>query len=129
MSLLWQGHDRTAIELPGHQADLVAAVRAAVKPGTPVIGLLVHGGTLALGPAGDQLDAILSAWYPGLEGGHAIAMTIFGDSSPAGRSPVTWYSSTDVLPSQDGNMNEDAGGGVTYRFFKDWKKSVVYVIV
>lgn len=120
-----EGHDRNAIELPGHQADLVAAIRNAVGPSTPVIGLLVHGGTLALGDAGSQLDAIMSAWYPGLEGGHAIAETLFGDYSPAGRTPVTWYSSTDVLPSP-GEMDESAGGGVTYRYFKDYNKSVVY---
>jgi len=120
-----EGHDRSVIELPGHQNDLVTAIRAAVGPSTPVIGLLIHGGTLALGDANGQLDAIISAWYPGLEGGHAIAQTLFGDYSPAGRTPVTWYSSTDVLPPP-GVMDESAGGGVTYRYFKDYQKSVVY---
>jgi beta-glucosidase len=120
-----EGHDRAAIELPGHQGDLVAAIRTAVGPSIPVVGLLIHGGTLALGAAGEQLDAILSAWYPGLEGGHAIAETLFGDWSPAGRTPVTWYTSTDVLPPP-GEMDESAGGGVTYRYIKDYKNSVVY---
>ena len=59
-----EGHDRTAIELPGLQGELVAALRKALPPATPLVGLLVHGGTLALGDAGDDLDAILSAWYP-----------------------------------------------------------------
>ena len=120
-----EGHDRISIELPGQQAALVSAIRAA-NPTKCIVGLLVHGGTLALGKAGDDLDAILSAWYPGIEGGHAIAQTLFGDYSPAGRSASTWYASTSVLPPQDTQMDESAGTGITYRYFKDWQKSVVY---
>ena len=77
-----EGHDRTVLTLPGNQAQLVTALRAATT--APIIGLLIHGGTLALNEAAGGLDAIMSAWYPGIEGGHAIAMTLFGDSSPAG---------------------------------------------
>ena len=76
-----EGQDRTGIELPGQQGALVAALRAAIGPSTPLVGLLVHGGTLALGAAGDAMDAIMSVWYPGIEGGHAIAATLVGDVS------------------------------------------------
>jgi beta-glucosidase len=114
-----EGHDRDAIELPGLQGELVAALREALPPATPLVGLLVHGGTLALGDAGDDLDAILSAWYPGIEGGRAIAATLAGDVSPAGRSASTWYRGTAVLPAQNGTMDEMVGRGLTYRYVKD----------
>jgi len=113
-----EGHDRSAIELPGHQTGLVAALRAAT--GKPVIGILIHGGTLALGQAGEQLDAVLSAWYPGIEGGNAVAATIFGDYNPAGRTASTWYTGTDVLPPP-GEMDETKGNGTTYRYIKSQK--------
>ena len=121
-----EGHDRSQIELPGHQAGLVAALRTAY-PTKPIVGLLVHGGTLALGAAGTQLDAIMSAWYPGIEGGNAIAMTLFGEAgaNPAGRSASTWYKQTsDLMPAQE--QNENAGTGMTYRYIKNYKGAVVY---
>lgn len=108
-----EGHDRSSIELPGQQGALVSALRAA-NPTKPIVGLLVHGGTLALGEAGTQLDAILSAWYPGLAGGQAIASTLFGDYSPAGRSPTTWYRATSDLVAA-GDQQENDGSGMTYR--------------
>ena len=113
-----ESHDRDAIELPGRQADLVHALRIALGPSKKLIGLLVHGGTLALGSAASELDAILSAWYPGLEGAAAIAETIFGEYNPAGRTASTWYVSTSVLPDgwTTGEMDESADGGITYRY-------------
>ena len=89
--------------------------------GKRLIGVLVHGGTLALGDARQHLDAILSAWYPGIEGGSALAATLFGDSNPAGRSASTWYRSTSALPAAwlGGGMDESSGNGITYRFIKD----------
>ncbi|GMH73110.1 hypothetical protein TL16_g06094 [Triparma laevis f. inornata] len=115
-----EGHDRTAIELPGFQGELVKELRAA-SPGKKLIGVLLHGGTLALGNAKEQLDGILTAWYPGIEGANAIAATLFGDSNPAGRSASTWYRSTSVLPDAwlEGSMDESDGNGITYRFIKD----------
>jgi beta-glucosidase len=68
-----EGHDRVSIELPGHQSDLVTAIRAA-NPTKPIIGLLIHGGTLALGKAGDDMDAIMSAWYPGEARTHTLSL-------------------------------------------------------
>jgi beta-glucosidase len=103
-----EGFDRDIIELPKGQEALVQALQAAVGATVPLIGVLVHGASIAL-PAcilahnNDQqnskgLDAVLDAWQPGGEGGHAIASTLFGDVSPAGRSPVTWYRSSAELP-------------------------------
>ena len=66
-----------------------------------LIGVLIHGGTMAFPNATlDALDAVLDAWYPGLGGGEAVAATLFGDQSPAGRSSQTWYSSNADLPDQ-----------------------------
>jgi beta-glucosidase len=65
--------------------------------------------------ANEHVAAIVQAWYPGEEGGAAIADTLFGDYNPAGRLPVTFYKSVDQLPSFD-NYHMD---GRTYRFFKD----------
>ena len=80
------------------QQHLVLSLRAAA-PHTPLIGLLLHGGSFAFGPGVlDALDAVLDAWQPGIGGGGAIAAALFGDASPAGRSPQTWYNSTEQLP-------------------------------
>lgn len=120
-----EASDRPSIELPGGQAKMVAALRAALRPGVPLIGLLVHGGAIALGASLGQLDALLDAWYPGIEGGGAIAEALVGDFSPAGRSAVTWYSSTAELPPSIGHMGWYANAtavpptrGVTYRYFE-----------
>ena len=62
--------------------------------------VLVHGGTMAFANETlDALDAVLDAWYPGLGGGEAVAATLFGDQSPAGRTAITWYTSTSDLPA------------------------------
>lgn len=119
-----EGHDRSAIELVGNQAALVAAIVAGAPEGTPVIGVLVHGGTIALGAAGDSMDAILSAWYPGIEGGHAVAATLFGNYNPAGRSASTWYRNTSYLPPP-GEMDE-LETKMTYRYIEDTKSAVLY---
>jgi len=119
-----EGHDRNAIELPGNQGLLVERLRAA-NPKKTIIGLLVHGGTLALGSAGDKLDAIMSAWYPGIGGGPAIAQTLFGESNPAGRTASTWYNSTEDLTAPE-EQNESEGKGMTYRYIKNYRGAVVY---
>ena len=84
-----EGTDRSRIELPGNQTKLVAALRAAA-PHKPLIGLLIHGGSLALGSAATDLDAVVDAWYPGMKGAEAIADVLFGKFNPAGRTAVTW---------------------------------------
>jgi beta-glucosidase len=109
--------DRTTLELPGNQTGLVAALRAAMSPEARLIGLLVHGGTLALGNTLNLLDAVVTVWYPGLMGAKATASVVFGERSPAGRTAVTWYQRTADLGPM-GEMDPYAGNGTTYRFFK-----------
>ena len=106
--------DRTKIELPKIQQD---AIKAMLKTGTPVIFVLMAGSSVALNGLDKELDAILMSWYPGQRGGDAIADVLFGDYNPAGRLPVTFYSSTTELPDfKDYNMR--AGKGFTYRYYQ-----------
>ena len=118
-----EGLDRRVIELPLGQQSMVAALRAAMPRATPLICLLIHGGAIALGNATlGACDAVLDAWYPGIEGGTAVAATIFGDVSPAGRTPVTFYRATADLPpiTRMGlYANASVGSrGITYRYFE-----------
>jgi beta-glucosidase len=86
----------------------------------PLICLLVHGGAVALGQAADACDAILDLWVPGQMAGSALADIIFGAVSPAGRSPITFYSSTADLPPM-GDFNEyphEGSNGITYRYYR-----------
>jgi len=84
----FKGGDRTHLMLPKIQRDLMAAIE---KTGKPVVLVLLNGSALAVNWADENLDAILSAGYPGQEGGHAVADVLFGDYNPAGRLPVTYY--------------------------------------
>ena len=105
------GGDRVNIELPARQQALLEAVAAT---GKPVVVVLLSGSALAVNWANEHAAAIVQAWYPGEEGGTAIADTLFGDYNPAGRLPVTFYKSVDQLPPFE-NYSMD---GRTYRFFK-----------
>ncbi len=105
------GGDRTDIALPAIQQKLLAALHAT---GKPVILVLTTGSALGLRWAQDTLPGILVAWYPGQQGGTAVADVLFGDTNPAGRLPVTFYESIDQLPPfSDYNME-----GRTYRYFR-----------
>ena len=105
--------DRTKIELPKIQMD---ALKAMKETGTPVIFVQMSGRAMAYGGLENELNAILVAWYPGQRGGDAVADVLFGDYNPAGRLPVTFYSSTDELADfKDYNMH--AGKGFTYRYY------------
>ena len=107
----FRGGDRTEIGLPKPQEDLIKEVQAL---GKPVVVVLLGGSALAVNWANDNVPAILDAWYPGEEGGTAVADVIFGDYNPAGRLPVTFYKSVSQLPDfTDYNMQ-----GRTYRYFK-----------
>jgi beta-glucosidase len=107
----FRGGDRTDIALPREQEDLIKAVRALGKPSVLV---LLNGGALAVNWASENVPAIVEAWYPGEEGGAAIADALFGDYNPAGRLPVTFYRSVSQLPPfEDYSMR-----GRTYRYFK-----------
>jgi beta-glucosidase len=112
-----ESHDRTRIELPGKQIDVVLAMRKATKG--KLVCLLVHGGAVALGAAFDACDGILDLWVPGQMAGAALADILFGDFSPAGRSPITFYQATEDLPSMS-DYNEyphEGSNGTTYRYY------------
>ena len=107
------GGDRTKIELPEVQLNALKAIN---KTGTPVVFVLLAGGAISFNGLEQELDGILAAWYPGQRGGDAIADVLFGNYNPAGRLPVTFYSSTNELPDfEDYNMR--AGNGFTYKYF------------
>jgi len=103
--------DRTDINLPQVQKEMLKVLK---KTGKPVIFVLCSGSTLALPWEAENLDAIVEAWYPGQQGGTAVADVLFGDYNPAGRLPLTFYASNSDLPDfEDYNMNNR-----TYRYFK-----------
>ncbi len=104
------GGDRTDIKLPARQHGLLEAVAAT---GKPIVLVLMSGSALAVNWADLHVDAIVQAWYPGEEGGAAIADVLFGDYNPAGRLPVTFYKSVEQLPP----FENYAMDGRTYRFF------------
>jgi len=87
--------DRTEIELPQVQRDLIAEI-ASVNPN--IIIVLVNGGPVALAGTEDKAEAIVEAWYSGELGGKAIADVLFGDVNPGGKLPETFYASTQQLP-------------------------------
>jgi beta-glucosidase len=103
--------DREDIILPGVQQTLLEAVHAT---GKPLVVVLVNGSALAVNWAEQHAEAIVELWYPGEEGGTALADVLFGDYNPAGRMPVTFYRSVDDLPP----FRDYAMAGHTYRFFK-----------
>ena len=105
------GGDRVDIKLPARQQGLLEAVAAT---GKPLVVVLLSGSAVAVNWANEHAAAIVQAWYPGEEGGTAIADALFGDYNPAGRLPVTFYQSVDQLPPFE-NYSMD---GRTYRFFK-----------
>ena len=105
----FHGGDRTDIELPAAQRQLIAEIR---RTGKPVVFVCFSGSAIALEPEAEACDAILQAWYPGQEGGTAVADVLYGDYNPAGRLPVTFYRNTGQIPDyQDYSMK-----GRTYRY-------------
>lgn len=103
--------DRTKIDLPRPQQQLIKEITAL---GKPVILVLLNGSALAINWAQDNVPAILEAWYPGQAGGQAIADVLFGDYNPGGRLPVTFYRSVnDLPPFKDYDLSAQ-----TYRYFK-----------
>ncbi|MFL6427011.1 MAG: glycoside hydrolase family 3 C-terminal domain-containing protein [Acidobacteriaceae bacterium] len=105
------GGDRTEIELPAVQKELLESLAAT---GKPLVVVLLNGSALAVNWAQQHAAAILEAWYPGEEGGTAIAETLSGKNNPAGRLPLTFYASTDQLPPFDDYSMQNR----TYRYFK-----------
>jgi len=104
------GGDRTSLDLPAPQEKLLEALHAT---GKPTVLVLVNGSAMSVNWADKSVPAIVEAWYPGGEGGQAVAGLLAGDFSPAGRLPVTFYRSADQLPAfKDYTMT-----GRTYRYF------------
>ena len=107
----FSGGDRTDLELPAVQRQLLQALHAA---GKKVILVNFSGCAIGLVPETQSCDAILQAWYPGQEGGTAIVEALYGEFNPSGKLPVTFYRSVDQLPEvEDYNME-----GHTYRYFR-----------
>ncbi|KEO75581.1 glycoside hydrolase family 3 N-terminal domain-containing protein [Anditalea andensis] len=90
-----EGYDRMSLDLMGHQLKLLQAIQAT---GTPVVLVLIKGRPLLLNWPAGHIPSILEAWYPGQEGGNAIADVLFGDYNPAGRLPVSVPLSVGQLP-------------------------------
>ncbi len=106
----FDGGDRTSIELPASQEKMLEAVAAT---GKPLVVVLMNGSALAVDWAKQHANAIVEAWYPGEEGGTAIANVLTGTTNPAGRLPITFYSSTKDLPPFD----DYSMAGRTYRYY------------
>lgn len=104
--------DKGNLNLPGLQQELLEAVAAV---GKPVILVLLSGSALAVNWADEHIEGIIQAWYPGAQGGRAVAALLFGDYSPSGRLPVTFYRTTEELPDfRDYSMK-----GRTYRYMNN----------
>ncbi len=106
------GGDKIDLKLPGMQLELLKAVS---KIGKPIVLVLLNGSPMELNWANENVDAILEAWYPGEEGGTAVADVIFGDYNPGGRLPVTFVKSIEQLPGfKDYSMKNR-----TYRYLEN----------
>jgi len=104
--------DRDSISLPASQANYIKELAI---HGTKIVLVVTGGSPIALGEIEDMVDAILFVWYPGMEGGRAVADVLFGDVSPAGKLPVTFPRSLDQLPAfEDYSMQ-----GRTYRYMTE----------
>src|SRR5256885_6889765 len=106
------GGDRVDLNLPKPQQEMLEAIAAT---GKPLVVVLLNGSALAVNWAQQHATAILEAWYPGEEGGTAVADVIAGDFNPAGRLPVTFYSSVAQLPP----FSSYSMAGRTYRYFTE----------
>lgn len=106
----FKGGDRTSLDLPAIQERFLKALKAT---GKPIVFVMMNGSALSINWENENIPAILEAWYPGEEGGNAVADILFGDYNPAGRLPVTFYKGIDQLPAfEDYNMKNR-----TYRYF------------
>ena len=106
----FKGGDRTSLDLPAEEQDLLEAL---ANTGKPLVVVLMNGSALSVNWAAQHANAILEAWYPGEEGGAAIAQTLAGANNPSGRLPVTFYKGVDQLPPfEDYSMKNR-----TYRYF------------
>lgn len=107
-----EGQDRSSISLP---PDQEAFIREAYRLNPRTVVVLVAGSSLSLGWIDEHIPAVLNAWYPGEQGGRAVAEALFGEYNPAGRLPLTYYNSLDELPAFD---DYDISKGRTYMYFR-----------
>src|SRR5258708_13650835 len=91
----FKGGDRTSLDLPKEEEDLLEAMKAT---GKPLIVVLMNGSALSVNSANDHANAILDAWYSGEEGGTAIGETLSGANNPAARLPLTFNKGLDHFP-------------------------------
>lgn len=106
------GGDKISLNLPGMQQELIKQISAT---GKPLVLVVFSGSPLAINWAQEHVPAIIQAWYPGEEGGNALADILFGDYNPAGRLPVTFVKSLDQVPE----FNNYAMEGRTYRYMEE----------
>ena len=93
--MIGEGASTSSLDLPGGQSELL---RAVVGTGTPVVAVVLNGRPLDLRWAAEHVPAILDVWYPGSQGGAAVARLLFGDVSPAGRLPFSWPRTVGQVP-------------------------------
>ncbi len=110
----FKGGDRTHIELPAVQRNFIKALHDA---GKHVVYVNCSGSAIALQPESENCDAILQAWYPGMQGGTAVAEVLYGKINPSGKLPVTFYSTSSQLKDFENYDME----GRTYRYIRDFK--------
>lgn len=103
--------DKPNLDLPGIQEHVL---KTAYESGKPVVLVLLSGSALAVPWAEEHIPAILQAWYPGAQGGHALARVLFGEKNPEGRLPVTFYRTSEELPA----FTDYSMKGRTYRYME-----------
>jgi len=106
----FKGGDRTSLDLPADEEKVLEAVK---QTGKPLVLVLMNGSALSVNWAAANANAIVEAWYPGQEGGTAIAQTLAGANNPSGRLPVTFYTGVDQLPA----FGDYSMANRTYRYF------------
>jgi len=104
--------DKYDLDLPGRQQELMEAVYAT---GKPVVLVLLTGSALSVTWADENIPAILNAWYPGAQGGKAVASVLFGETNPSGKLPVTFYRTVEELP----DFTDYSMQNRTYRYMKN----------
>ncbi len=103
--------DKPTLNLPGRQQEILEIASAS---GKPVVLVLLSGSALAINWADEHIPAIVQGWYPGAQGGRAIARVLFGEKNPEGRMPLTFYRTMEELPA----FTDYSMKGRTYRYMK-----------